>query len=175
MPDLYDNQDSLDQLEEGSNLTDQASSVGSSFVTGKQREKAAQLAKQWIHQFIDAAIEGGIKGVISTFAAPVAIFAILVTAVPLCLVSVKYLLNMSADPVTDAECFLGIGVIDVEGIPADFVVVELEVGQTGIVGAGITIDFGFREGCDRAIARSVRTKGTDGLLTRNNILRTHVG
>ena len=102
MPDLYDNQDSLDQLEDGSNLTDQASSVGSSFVTGKQREKAAQLAKQWIHQFIDAAIEDGIKGVISTFAAPVAIFAILVTAVPLCLVSVKYLLNMSADPVTDA-------------------------------------------------------------------------
>ena len=102
MPDLYDNQDSLEQLEDGSNLTDQISSVGSSFVTGKQREKAAQLAKQWIHQFIDAAIEGGIKGVISTFAAPVAIFAILVTAVPLCLVSVKYLLNMSADPVTDA-------------------------------------------------------------------------
>ena len=77
--------------------------------------------------------------------------------------------------ITDAECFLGIGVIDVEGIPADFIVVELEVGQTGIVGSGITVGLGFREGCDRATTRSVRTEGTDGLLTRNNILRTHVG
>ena len=77
--------------------------------------------------------------------------------------------------ITDAECFLGIGVIDVEGIPADFVVVELEVGQTGIVGTGITVGLGLREGCDRATTRSVRTEGTDGLLTRNNILRTHVG
>ena len=77
--------------------------------------------------------------------------------------------------ITDAECFLGTGVIDVEGIPADFVVVELEVSQTGIVGTGITVGLGFREGCDRAIVRSVRTEGTDGLLTRNNILRTHVG
>ena len=47
--------------------------------------------------------------------------------------------------ITDAESFLGIGVIDVEGIPADFVVVELEVGQTGIVGTGITVGLGFRE------------------------------
>ena len=77
--------------------------------------------------------------------------------------------------ITDAECFLGIGVIDVEGIPADFVVVELEVSQTGIVGTGITVGLGFREGCDRATTRSVRTEGTDGLLRRNNILRTHVG
>lgn len=77
--------------------------------------------------------------------------------------------------ITDTESFLGIGVIDVEGIPADFVVVELEVGQTGIVGTGISVGLGLREGCDRAIARSVRTKGTDGLLRRNCILRTHVG
>lgn len=77
--------------------------------------------------------------------------------------------------ITDAECFLGIGVIDVEGIPADFVVVEFEVNQTGIVGTGITVGLGFGEGCDRATTRSVRTEGTDGLLTSNNILRTHVG
>lgn len=77
--------------------------------------------------------------------------------------------------ITDTESFLGTGVIDVEGIPADFIVIELEVGQTGIVGTGITVGLGLREGCDRAIVRSVRTKGTDGLLRRNNILRTHVG
>ena len=77
--------------------------------------------------------------------------------------------------ITDAECFLGIGVIDVKGIPANLIVIELEVGQTGIVGTSITVSFGFHEGCDRATARSVRTDGTDGLLTRNNILRTHVG
>ena len=77
--------------------------------------------------------------------------------------------------ITDAECFLGIGVIDVEGIPAYLIVIDLEVGQTGIVGTGITVGLGFREGCDRATTRSVRTKGTDGLLTRNCILRTHVG
>ena len=77
--------------------------------------------------------------------------------------------------ITDTESFLGIGVIDIEGIPADFVVVELEISQTGIVGTGITVGLGLREGCDRATTRSVRTKGTDGLLTRNNILRTHVG
>ena len=77
--------------------------------------------------------------------------------------------------VTDTESFLGIGVIDIEGIPADFVVVELEISQTGIVGTGITVGLGLREGCDRATTRSVRTKGTDGLLTRNIILRTHVG
>ena len=77
--------------------------------------------------------------------------------------------------ITDTESFLGIGVIDVEGIPADLIVIELEVGQTGIVGTGITVGLGLREGCDRATTRSVRTEGTDGLLTRNNILRTHVG
>ena len=77
--------------------------------------------------------------------------------------------------ITDTESFLGIGVINVKGIPADLIVIELEIGQTGIVGTGITVDFGFREGCDRAIARSVRTEGTDGLLRGNNILRTHVG
>ena len=77
--------------------------------------------------------------------------------------------------ITDAESFLGIGVIDIEGIPADFVVVELEVGQTGIVGTGITVGLGLGEGCDRDKARSVRTVGTDGLLRSNGILRTHVG
>ena len=77
--------------------------------------------------------------------------------------------------ITDTESFLGIGVIDVEGIPADFVVVELEVSQTGVVGIGITIGLGFSEGCDRATTRSVRTEGTDGLLRSNCILRTHVG
>ena len=77
--------------------------------------------------------------------------------------------------ITDTESFLGIGVIDVKWIPADLIVIELEVSQTGIVGTGITVGLGFREGCDRATTRSVRTKGTDGLLTRNNILRTHVG
>ena len=77
--------------------------------------------------------------------------------------------------ITDAECFLGIGVIDVEGIPADFVVVELEVGQTGIVSTGITVDLGLGEGCERGTVRSVRTEGTDGLLRSNCILRTHVG
>ena len=77
--------------------------------------------------------------------------------------------------ITDAECFLGIGVIDVEGIPADFIVVNLEVGETGIIGTGITIGLGLGEGCDRDKARSVRTVGTDGLLRSNGILRTHVG
>lgn len=77
--------------------------------------------------------------------------------------------------ITDAERFLGIGVIDVEGIPADFIVVDLEVGETGIVGTGITIGLGLGEGCDRDKARSVRTVGTDGLLRSNGILRTHVG
>ena len=77
--------------------------------------------------------------------------------------------------ITDTESFLGIGVIDVEGIPADLIVIGLEVGQTGIVGTGITVDFGFREGCDRGKARSVRTEGTEGLLRSNCILRTHVG
>ena len=77
--------------------------------------------------------------------------------------------------ITDTESFLGIGVIDVEGIPAYLIVIDLEVGQTGIVGTGITVGLGLREGCDRTIVRSVRTEGTDGLLTRNNILRTHVG
>ena len=77
--------------------------------------------------------------------------------------------------ITDAESFLGIGVIDVEGIPADFIVVDLEVGETGIVGTGITIGLGLGEGCDRDKARSVRTVGTDGLLRSNGILRTHVG
>ena len=77
--------------------------------------------------------------------------------------------------ITDAECFLGIGVIDVEGIPADLIVIDLEVGQSGIVGTGITVEFGFREGCDRGKVRSVRTEGTDGLLRSNRILRTHVG
>ena len=77
--------------------------------------------------------------------------------------------------ITDAERFLGIGVIDVEGIPADFIVVNLEVGETGIIGTGITIRFSLGEGCDRDKARSVRTVGTDGLLRSNGILRTHVG
>ena len=77
--------------------------------------------------------------------------------------------------ITDAERFLGIGVIDVEGIPADFIVVNLEVGETGIIGTGITIRFSLGEGCDRDKARSVRTVGTDGLLRSNYILRTHVG
>ena len=77
--------------------------------------------------------------------------------------------------ITDAECFLGIGVIDIEGIPADLIVVNLEVGETGIVGTGITVGLGLGEGCDRDKARSVRTVGTDGLLRGNCILRTHVG
>lgn len=77
--------------------------------------------------------------------------------------------------ITDAESFFGIGVIDVEGIPADFIVVDLEVGETGIIGTGITIGLGLGEGCDRDKARSVRTVGTDGLLRSNGILRTHVG
>ena len=77
--------------------------------------------------------------------------------------------------VTDAEGFLGVGVIDIEGIPADLIVVDLEVGQSGIVGTGITVRFSLREGCDRGIVRSVRTGGTDGLLRCNGILRTHVG
>ena len=77
--------------------------------------------------------------------------------------------------ITDAESLLGIGVIDIEGIPADFIVVNLEVGETGIIGTGITIGLGLGEGCDRGIARSVRTVGTDGLLRSNGILRTHVG
>lgn len=77
--------------------------------------------------------------------------------------------------ITDAESFLGIGVIDVEGIPADLIVVNLEVGETGIVGTSITVRFGLGEGCDRGIARSVRTVCTDGLLRSNCILRTHVG
>ena len=77
--------------------------------------------------------------------------------------------------ITDAESFLGIGVIDIEGIPADFIVVNLEVGETGIIGTGITIGLGLGEGCDRDKARSVRTVGTDGLLRSNGILRTHVG
>ena len=50
--------------------------------------------------------------------------------------------------ITDAERFLGIGVIDIEGIPADLIVVDLEVGQRGIVGTGITIGFGLGEGCE---------------------------
>ena len=70
---------------------------------------------------------------------------------------------------------LGIGVIDIEGIPADLIVIDLEVGQTGIVGTGITVCFGLGEGCDWGIVRSVRTEGTDGLLRSNCILRTHVG
>lgn len=77
--------------------------------------------------------------------------------------------------ITDAERFLGIGVIDIEGIPADFIVVDLEVGETGIIGTGITVGLGLGEGCDRDKARSVRTIGTDGLLRSNGILRTHVG
>ena len=77
--------------------------------------------------------------------------------------------------ITDAESFLGIGVIDVEGIPADLIVVNLEVGETGIIGTGITVGLGLGEGCDRGIARSVRTVCTDGLLRSNGILRTHVG
>ena len=77
--------------------------------------------------------------------------------------------------ITDAESFLGIGMIDVEGRPADIIVVNLEVGQSGIVVTGITVEFGFREGCDRGKVRSVRTEGTDGLLRSNRILRTHVG
>ena len=77
--------------------------------------------------------------------------------------------------ITDAESFLGIGVIDVEGIPADLIIVDFEVGETGIVGTGITVGLGLGEGCDRGIARSVRTVCTDGLLRSNCILRTHVG
>ncbi len=50
--------------------------------------------------------------------------------------------------ITDAERFLGIGVIDIEGIPADFIVIDLEVGQSGIVGTGITVGFGLGEGCE---------------------------
>lgn len=50
--------------------------------------------------------------------------------------------------ITDAESFLGIGVIDVEGIPADLIVIDLEVGQSGIVGTGITIGLGLGEGCE---------------------------
>ena len=77
--------------------------------------------------------------------------------------------------ITDADSFLGIGVIDIEGIPADLIVVDLEVGQSGIVGTGITVGFGLGEGCDRGKARSVRTGCTDSLLRSNCILRTHVG
>ena len=77
--------------------------------------------------------------------------------------------------ITDAERFLGIGVIDIEGIPADFIVVDLEVGETGIIGTGITVGLSLGERCDRGIVRSVRTVGTDGLLRSNGILRTHVG
>ena len=77
--------------------------------------------------------------------------------------------------ITDTESFLGIGVIDIEGIPADFIVIDLEVGQTGIVGTGITVSFCFGEGCDRGKVRSVRTGCTDSLLRSNCILRTHVG
>ena len=50
--------------------------------------------------------------------------------------------------ITDAEGFLGIGVIDIEGIPANLIVVDLEVGQRGIVGTGITVGFGLGEGCE---------------------------
>ncbi len=50
--------------------------------------------------------------------------------------------------ITDAEGFLGIGVIDVKGIPADLIVVNLEVGQGGIVGTGITVGLGLGEGCE---------------------------
>lgn len=50
--------------------------------------------------------------------------------------------------ITDAERFLGIGVIDIEGIPANLIVIDLEVGQTGIVGTGITVGFGLGEGCE---------------------------
>lgn len=77
--------------------------------------------------------------------------------------------------ITDTEGFLGIGAIDVKGIPADLIVIDLEVGETGIVGTGITVDFGLGEGCERGTVRSVRTEGTDGLLWCNYILRTHVG
>ena len=77
--------------------------------------------------------------------------------------------------ITDAKSFLGIGMIDVEGIPADLIVIDLEVGETGIVGTSITVGFGLGEGCDRGIARSVRAVCTDGLLWSNCILRTHVG
>ena len=77
--------------------------------------------------------------------------------------------------ITDTESFLGIGVIDIEGIPADLIIIDLEIGQTSIVGTGITVDFGLGEGCDRGTVRSVRTGGTDGLLRCNGILRTHVG
>ena len=77
--------------------------------------------------------------------------------------------------ITDTECFLGIGAIDVKGVPAYLIVIDLEVGQTGIVGTGITVDLGLGEGCERGTVRSVRTEGTDGLLRGNYILRTHVG
>ena len=77
--------------------------------------------------------------------------------------------------ITDAESFLGIGVVDIEGIPADLIIIDLEVGKRGIVGTGITVGLGLGEGCDRGIVRSVRTVCTDGLLRSNNILRTHVG
>lgn len=77
--------------------------------------------------------------------------------------------------ITDAESFLGVGVIDIEGIPADLVIIDLEVGKRGIVGTGITVGLGLGEGCDRDIVRSVRTVCTDGLLRSNIILRTHVG
>ncbi len=50
--------------------------------------------------------------------------------------------------ITDAESFLGIGVIDVEGIPADLIIVNLEVGQGGIVGTGITVGLSLGEGCE---------------------------
>ena len=77
--------------------------------------------------------------------------------------------------ITDTESLFSIGVIDVEGIPADLIVIDLKVGQTGIVGTGITVCFGLGERCDWGIVRSVRTKGTDGLLWSNGILCTHVG
>ena len=77
--------------------------------------------------------------------------------------------------ITDTESFLGIGVIDIEGIPADLIVIDLKVGQTGKVGTGITVGLSLGEGCDRGKVRSVRTGCTDGLLRSNCILRTHVG
>ena len=100
MPDLYDNSESQDQYDQGSQLTDSLSSAGVSALTRKYRKKASEKAKELIRKFISRAVEDGAKGAIGTFIVPVIILAIAITAIPLCLFSVKYLFNMEADPIT---------------------------------------------------------------------------
>lgn len=106
---IYDNKDSLKDVNKGSDIVDRGTDIAASKLrdkltdkyAGNLKKKAVKVVEDFFDADIKLLINGALKGIGTTFGGVFIILLILLCVIPLCLFSVQYIFNKESEPIKD--------------------------------------------------------------------------